>query len=71
MKFTKRFLGGYITYDENDSIVNASSFFGYIFKSIFAIIWGTILGLIMFFIIAFLAYIMFYGIVWLGSVLLV
>lgn len=70
MKFTRKFLGGYVTYDENDSIVNANSFFGYIFKSIFAIIWGTVLGIIMFFVIAFLAYIIFYGIVMLGSALL-
>lgn len=70
MKFTRKFLGGYVTYDENDSIVNANSFFGYIFKSIFAIIWGTVLGIIMFFVIAFLAYIGFSALVWLGSVLL-
>lgn len=70
MKFTRKFLDGYVTYDENDSIVNANSLVGYIFKGIFAILWGTILGIIMFFVIAFLAYIIFYGIVMLGSVLL-
>lgn len=66
MKFTRKFLGGYVTYDENDSIVNANSFFGYIFKSIFAIIWGTVLGVIMFIIIGFLAYIAFSAFVWLA-----
>ena len=34
MKYTRKFLDGYITYDENDAIVNADSFFGFIFKSI-------------------------------------
>lgn len=46
MKFTRKFLDGYITYDEDDVIVHANSFLGYIFKSIVAIIYGTILGVI-------------------------
>ena len=66
MKFTRKLLGGYVTYDEKDSFVNANSFFGYIFKRIFAIIWGTIMGVIMFAIIAFLAYIGFSALVWLA-----
>ena len=43
MKFTRKFLDGYITYDEDDVIVHANSFLGYIFKSIVAIIYVTIL----------------------------
>lgn len=39
MKFTRKFLDGYITYDEDDVIVHANSFLGYIFKSIVAIIY--------------------------------
>lgn len=34
MKYTRKFLDGYITYDENDAIVNADSFFGFILEFI-------------------------------------
>lgn len=70
MKFTRKFLDGYIKYDENDAIVHANSFFGYIFKSIVAIIHGTILGVIFTIILGFLAYIGLYAIVWLGSLVI-
>lgn len=70
MKFTRKFLDGYITYDEDDAIVHANSFFGYIFKSILAIIYGTILGVIFTIILGFLAYIGFSAIVWLGSLVI-
>jgi len=70
MKFTRKFLDGYITYDEDDVIVHANSFLGYIFKSIVAIIYGTILGVIFTIILGFLAYIGFSAIVWLGSLVI-
>lgn len=70
MKFTRKFLDGYITYDEDDVIVQANSFLGYIFKSIVAIIYGTILGVIFTIILGFLAYIGFSAIVWLGSLVI-
>ena len=44
MKFTRKFLDGYITYDEDDAIVHANSIPGYIFKSIWVLIYGTVLG---------------------------
>lgn len=70
MKFTRKFLDGYITYDESDSIVNANSFVGFIFKGICALIWGTFIGLIMFAIVAALAYFGFNAIVWVLSAIL-
>lgn len=70
MKFTRKFLDGYITYDEDDVIVHANSFLGYIFKSIVAIIYGTILRVIFTIILGFLAYIGFSAIVWLGSLVI-
>ena len=70
MKFTRKFLDGYITYDEDDAIVHTNSILGYIFKSIVALIHGTILGIIFTIILGFLAYIGFYAIVWLGSLLI-
>lgn len=69
MKFIRKFLDGYITYDEDDAIVHANSFWGYIFKSIVAIIHGTILGVIFTIILGFLAYIGFSAIVWLGCLI--
>lgn len=65
MKYTRKFLDGYITYDENDAIVNANSFFGFIFKSIAALIYGTILGLFYTAVLGLLAYVGFGALVWL------
>ena len=65
MKYTRKFLDGYITYDENDAIVNADSFFGFIFKSIAALIYGTILGLFYTAVRGLLAYVGFGALVWL------
>lgn len=65
MKFTRKFLDGYITYDEDDAFVHANSIFGYIFKSIWALIYGTVLGLIFTIILGLLAYIGFSAATWL------
>lgn len=65
MKFTRKFLGGYVTYDEHDSFVHANSLLGYIVKGFLTLIWGTIIGIIMFAIIAFLAYVGFSSLAWL------
>ena len=65
MKYTRKFLDGYITYDENDAIVNVDSFFGFIFKSIAALIYGTILGLFYTAVLGLLAYVGFGALVWL------
>lgn len=65
MKFTRKFLDGYITYDEDDAFIHANSILGYIFKSIWALIYGTVLGLIFTIILGFLAYIGFSAAVWL------
>lgn len=67
MKFTRKFLDGYITYDEDDAIVNADSFLGFIFKSIWAIIFGTVLGIVMTFVLGFLAYIACLAFVWIAQ----
>lgn len=69
MKYTRKLLGGFVTYDENDSFVHANSFLGYIFKTIWSLICGTVLGVIMVFIIAFIAYIGLYAIVWIGELI--
>lgn len=65
MKFTRKFLDGYITYDEDDAIVHANSIPGYIFKSIWVLIYGTVLGVLFTFLLGFLAYIGFSAAVWL------
>lgn len=61
MKFTRKFLDGYVTYEEKDSMINANSFIGYIFKAIWLCIWGTMAGIIMFAVLCGIAYLLLGG----------
>lgn len=46
MKFTREFLGGFRTYDNNDRWFEADTFLGAIGKFIWCLIYGTFLGVI-------------------------
>lgn len=46
MKFTREFLGGFITYDESDKWFESNTFLGTIGKFLWCLIYGTFLGVI-------------------------
>lgn len=70
MKFTRKFLDGYITYDENDAFFEADGCLDLILKTIFSLVYGTILGVFFFFVLGVLAYLAFSFLVWLLCLIL-